>query len=297
MTTLLSLPVEVRENIYRFSLPRQQLKLQAFCDPEWSDAEKPAGIPALFFVNKTISAEAAPIFYSRAVLNITPPSLSSFLASCVAGTGPNINLALALDLEFSSCPRRHLQRITESHVYGRQRQVLSAEAYEALLRWLVDNTAVQTIHLSWRLMTRLRGARVDLKAAFNLYTAAASLSLVRKVYVYSTHPRSSWESTRYLELKKALNGLDLPEVQVYVLGEGGQHDALLDPRWDARKSDDAERRDMVHQISSWFDSLRSTLPPSKERSIATNEPRLYQVFCIFRHVANTPSGATDLLPV
>ncbi|OAP58603.1 hypothetical protein AYL99_07693 [Fonsecaea erecta] len=164
MTTFLSLPLEIREIIYNLTLPVQQLKVQAFCDQAWSDAEKPAGIPGLLLVNKAVSEEAATVFYSRAVLNIAPLRIPPYLSHSLGGDGAKLNLAFGLDIEFASVPRRHLQRITRSHIYSGQHDAISAEAYEALLRWLVENTAVQTIYLSPRLMTRLRGARVDTSA-------------------------------------------------------------------------------------------------------------------------------------
>ncbi|KIW28281.1 uncharacterized protein PV07_07958 [Cladophialophora immunda] len=288
MTSFLSLPTEIRQKIYALSLPVQQLKVQSFYDPAWSDTEKPAGIPGLFFVNKLVSEEAAAVFYSRAVLNVAPLRLPPYLSHSLAGNAPKINLAFGLDVDFSSCPRRHLQRITKSHIYSGQHDAISAEAYEALLRWLVDNTAVQTIHLSRRLMTRLRGARADVKAAFNLYTVASSLTLSRSIYVYTGSSRSPWELTRMRELKQALNGVELPAVQVYVLEEGDQNDALLDPRWDARKSDNDERRGMIHETSPWFDSLLAAVPAAKQKGRAEDEPRFYQMCCIFRRLQPTP---------
>ncbi|OAL31002.1 hypothetical protein AYO22_01297 [Fonsecaea multimorphosa] len=298
MTSFLSLPSEIRQTIYDLSLPAQQLKVQAFYDPAWNNAERPAGIPGLFFVNKAVSEEAAAVFYSRAVLNVAPLRVASYLSHSLPRGGPKINLAFGLDVAFSSCPHRHLQRINKSHIYSGQHDAISAEAYEALLRWLVENTAVQTIHLSQRLRARLRGARADLNAAFNLHAVAPTLSLLRTIYVYRTHSRSYWELTRMRELRAALNGVELPEIQVYVLEEGGQTDALLDPRWDARKSDDDERRGMIHNISPWFDSLLAAIPAATKGGHAEDDPRLDQVCCVFQRSQSSTgeSGAGLLLP-
>ncbi|EXJ73318.1 uncharacterized protein A1O5_03078 [Cladophialophora psammophila CBS 110553] len=252
MTSFLNLPPELRQNIYDFSLPVQQLKVQDFYDPGWPDAEKPAGIPSLFFVNKAVSEEAAAAFYSRAVLNVAPLRPASYLFDSLTGNGPKLNLAFGLDVKFSSCPRRHLQRITTARIYSGQHDAISAEAYEALLRWLVDNTAVQMIHLSRRLMTRLRRARADSNATFDLRAAATS-------------------ETR------------LPGIQIYVLEKGGENDALLDPRWDARSSDDNQRRAVMHNISGWLDSLLAGDPAAEQKGRAEDEPRLYQVCFVFPH--------------
>ncbi|KIW87324.1 uncharacterized protein Z519_11960 [Cladophialophora bantiana CBS 173.52] len=282
MTNFLNLPPELRQNIYDFSLPVQQLKAQDFYDPAWSDAEKPAGIPSLFFVNKAVSEEAAAAFYSRAVLNVAPLRPAPYLFDSLTSNGPKLNLAFGLDVEFSSCPRRHLQRITTARIYSGQHDAISAEAYEALLRWLVDNTAVQMIHLSRRLMTRLRRARADINATFDLRAAAPSLSLLRTIYVYSAYDRSPWEVTRMHGLEQVLGETRLPGIQVYVLEKGGQNDALLDPRWDARRSDDNQRRDMMHNISGWLDSLLAGDPAAEQKGRAEDEPRLYQVCFVFQ---------------
>lgn len=248
-----NLPLEIVRRILEFSLPVQHLRVQQFVDPSWTQPKGPKGIPSLFFVNKIISEEAAAIFYSRAVLNVAPLRPPAYLFDTLTTSGPRLDLAFGLDVAFSFCPRRHLKRLSTAKIYSGQSDAINAEAYEALLRWLIDSTAVRTIYLSQRLMTRLRKARTDFDSTLDLCTSAPRLSLIRTIYVYREHPRSQWESTRIVELKRALKGRELPRLQSYVLEEGGGQDALLDPRWDVRKSDEEHRLTTMDRITAWLD--------------------------------------------
>ncbi|KAJ9611753.1 hypothetical protein H2200_004937 [Cladophialophora chaetospira] len=285
MITFLDIPSELRQQIYSLDLQVQQLKIQNICDPAWLDAEKPAGIPSLFFVSKAVSDEATVCFYDRAILNITPLRPPAYLFDSLNGNGPVLNLAYGLDVAFASCPRRHLKRITIARVFSGQHDAINAEAYEALLRWLVDNTAVREFHLSYRLMTRLRKAKVNTAALSKLCLAAPRLSLLRTVHVYGHDARSAWELTRMAEINHALKGAKLPEFQAHVLEEGGQHDALLDPRWDLRRSSTTEEINALQDISDWIDSLVAqddvANQPEWDRAQKAIRPGLYQLCFVF----------------
>ena len=196
MTSFLDLPFELRRQIYNLALPAQQLNAQNITDPAWPEAEQPSGIPSLLFVNKTVSEEVAASFYSRAILNITPVRPRTYLFDSLNNDGPELNLAFGLHLAFAACPRRHLKRITLARVFSGQPDAINAEAYESLLRWLADNTVVQELHLSYRLMTRIRKARTNIDAISNMCNAAPDLSLVRTIHVYGHDMRSAWELTR-----------------------------------------------------------------------------------------------------
>ncbi|KIW69128.1 hypothetical protein PV04_05021 [Phialophora macrospora] len=286
MVSFLDFPFELRQQIYDLVLSVQHLKVQHISDPAWSEAEKPAGVPSLFMVNKAVSEEAAASFYSRAVLNITPLRPPAYLFDLLNSNGPKHNLAFELDILFAACPHRHLQRIKTAHVFSSQRDAINAEAYEALLRWLADNTAVQEIHLSHRLMTRLRKARTNVNALSNVHNAAPNLSLLRTIHVYRHDPRSTWELTRMVEIKDALRGARMPILQAYVIEAGGLDDALLDPRWDLRRSSTVEEVDALHKtISAWLDSLLAADDVCKhaelDRPQIGGRSALYQVCFVF----------------
>jgi hypothetical protein len=291
MATFLDLPLELRQNIYSLALAAQQLKAQAFLDRAWDLAEKPAEIPALLFVNKRVSEEAAAVFYSRAVLNVAPLRPPAFLFDSLHGNSPKLNLAFGLDVQFAPFPRAYLARIALVRVFSGHRDAVNAEAYEALLRWLVDNTAARDIHLSYRLMTRLRTARTNVAAISALYEAAPNLSLRRTIHVYGHGVRSQWELTRMAEISHALRGATLPKVQAYVLEQGVGHDPLLDPRWDLRKSSTAEEVDSLHRVSTWLDHLLATDAVAKQavgdRAESDIGPGLYQICFVFARGAPT----------
>lgn len=259
-SAFLELPVEIRNRIYDFAIPVQHLKAQQFVDACWKAPQGPNRIPSLFFVNKTVSEEATLAFYSRAILNVAPLRPPAYLFANLNTSVAWLNLAFGLDITFASWPRRHLRRISTCHIYSGQTDAINAEAYEALLRWLIDNTSVRTIHLSWRLMTRLRKARTELNAAYSLCLASSGMSLARAIYVFTEHPRSQWELTRMSELRRALKGRELPKVQSYVFDRNGLPDVLLDPRWDARNSDDEERFAMLDVVAARIDALLAADP-------------------------------------
>lgn len=286
-TTFLDLPSEIRQQIYHASLSPQLLRVQDIREiPRWN-LEPLAGIPSLLLVNKAISEEAASVFYSKAVLHVAPLRPPSYMFDSLNGKGPNINLAYGLDVAFASCPRRHMRRITTACISGAQYDAINAEAYEALLRWLVDYTAVRTVYLSIRLLTRLRTARTDVDSTSSMCAAASSLSLQRTIYVYAFPSRSKWELTRIDEIKKALRGATLPDIQAYVLEQGTQNDALLDPRWDLRRNSSEDDVEALRSISTWLDSLlaadvvakQAQRDPSREES--RRPSRLYQICFVF----------------
>ena len=160
--------------------------------------------------------------------------------------------------------------------------MITSESYEALLRWLIENTAVQRITLSWRVMTRLRTLRTNITATFNLSMARPRLSLLRTIKICTHSARSMWELTRMREFRRALSGSGLPQVQAYVFEDGGQHDVLLDPRWDVRKTDDDGRKGMMKNIGQWLDVLLAEhrRPPEPDWR-GEIQPWLYQVCFVF----------------
>lgn len=278
-SAFLRLPFELRTRIYDFAVPVQHLKAQEFVDSEWHD--KPQGTPALFLVNKAISQEVIPIFYSKAILNVAPLHPPSYLFDALNAKGPKLNLTLGLQRIFAPYPVPNLRRIQTCRVYAGQSKAISAEAYEALLVWLMTLTSVQNIHLSSRLMTRLRRARTDLDATHNLSVAATGQSPFKTVYVYAQHARSPWEWSQMSRLRSALAGPELPVLQAYAWNKGSGDEPLLDPRWDVRHSDDDQRRAIMHRVSTWFDSLMAADSTCQARIGRQFPPGLYQVCFIF----------------
>jgi len=283
-STFLRLPFEIRNRIYDFAISAQHLKVpeQRFVDPQWHD--KPQGLPGVLLVNKAISQEAIPIFYSRAILNVAPLHPPEYLFDALNARGPKLDLTLGLHRIFAPFPAQNLARIDACHIYAGQSKAISAEAFEALVGWLMTRTSLQSINLSSRLMTRLRRARTDLVSTHNLHVAASGLSLVRTVYIYSQHARSPWELTQMSRLRSALADRELPVVQAYVWNKNGGEEPFLDPRWDVRHNDDDQRRAKMDQVSTWYDSLLagdSICQARVGRQTEQTDKRLYQVYFVF----------------
>ena len=163
---LLNLPEEIFHQILDLALPTQHLCLQRMIDPV--GPHPPSGIPGVLRVSKALYEHAAPIFYSRAVLDVAPLRPPSYLFNTLSGPSLRLNLRTGLDILFASCNPSHLALLATVDIWSSQYDAVNAEAYEALLGWLVDNTGVTHIHVSNRLMTRLRKARTDLNATWNL---------------------------------------------------------------------------------------------------------------------------------
>ncbi|KAK5205366.1 hypothetical protein LTR20_001985 [Exophiala xenobiotica] len=289
-SAFLETPFEIRSRIYDLAIPPQYLKAQQFMDPDFPPRQGPPGpvasprvIPSLFFVSKSIYQEAAAVFYSRATLLIAPIRPPDYIwnAHNALWNGYKLNTDLDLLSTFAHYPQQHLKRIQTCRIYSRQSDAINAEAYDSLLRWLANFTSVRTVYLSQRLMTRLRRWRSDLVAIHAIRACAPGLSLVRTVYVYAESPRTQWERSQMSRLRKALKGRQLPDLQAYVLDQYSRSDALLDPRWDARGSDDDERLAMVDHVSTWIDSLL-TLDAAGHARLPTQEgQKLYQICFIF----------------
>ncbi|KAK5267807.1 hypothetical protein LTR99_009739 [Exophiala xenobiotica] len=272
-SAFLETPFEIRSRIYDLAIPPQYLKAQQFMDSDFPPRQGPPGlvasprvIPSLFFVSKSIYQEAAAVFYSRATLLIAPIRPPDYIwnAHNALWNGYKLNTDLDLLSTFAHYPQQHLKRIQTCRIYSRQSDAINAEAYDSLLRWLANFTSVRTVYLSQRLMTRLRRWRSDLVAIHAIQS-----------------PRTQWERSQMSRLRKALKGRQLPDLQAYVLDQYSRSDALLDPRWDARGSDDDERLAMVDHVSTWIDSLL-TLDAAGHARLPTQEgQKLYQICFIF----------------
>jgi hypothetical protein len=286
----LTLPTEILLQILDLVIPVQHLRLQHLIDLPSTTHDSPSGIPSVFFLTKPIYQQAAPIFYSRAVLGIAPLRPPSYLFKTLSAPSLKLNLRTGLDILFASCNPDHLGRISTVNICSGQADAINAEAYEALLGWLVDNTAVTNIQLSNRLMTRLRKGRTHLNSSLILTNITPPPAIARTVYIYSRHRRSPWEILRMAELRRALNGRQLPTIQSFLFQKCGDNDPLLDPRWDVRKSDDDERLLKMDKVASFLDGL-ITADPVHSTQPATADPRLCQILFVLEptHLVGNPT--------
>ena len=253
---LCNLPSEVLDLILDYALPSHRLAAQRPRDLEWldyweGDERQRKPLPSLFFVNKLLSQHALAVFYSKAILEIRPVKPPQFVLNGLE-RGFSFDLATELDALHAFCPSSSLERIKQVYIFSGQSDVINAEGYEATLRWLIENTSVKDIHLSRLLMIRLRRARVNVDPAYGATILAPAL--LRTVYVWTKHNRSYWEQMRMREMTKA-RGEAPPPIQMYVYDQDIDVDPILDPRWDARSSDDEERRSVSRIIANFLDDL------------------------------------------
>lgn len=293
--SLLTLPEEILLQILDLAIPVHHLCVQRLTDRKPTSPDSPLGIPGVFLVTKSLYERAAPIFYSRAVLNAAPLRPPPYLFNTLSGPSLRLNLRTGLDVLFASCKPQHLARIATVNIYSSQNDAINAEAYEALLGWLVDNTGVKYINLSHRLMTRLRNGRTDLNASFNLATVDPRPTLTRTVYIYSRHRRTPWESMRMAELQQALKSRPLPTIQSLILENHSGNDPFLDPRWDVQKSDDDEKLLKMDKVASFLDDLIAADPICSTRS-ASARSCLYHVLFVLEpsHPEGIPTESAKI---
>lgn len=149
--SFLSLPLEVRSQIYDLALVPSRLCTRAILDPEWLLVQDRGHcIAPLLFVNRQIYYEAALIFYSKATLELSP---------CQRDPRDGRSLAEFLEQyrgDHTFCPPPFLRAITNVHIYGDQTWPVDQDAYQALFRWLVSSTGVKHIYLSRKTMQQGR---------------------------------------------------------------------------------------------------------------------------------------------
>jgi hypothetical protein len=254
---LCHLPSEVLDQILARAilipamLRRQRSPLQHREKWEGTPDERHEPLPSLFLVNKKLSQASIARFYDNAVLETEPIIPSKFILD-------HLNSALSFDLttnyslDYAFCP--HLWRIKRVRLLSGQRDAINAEGYEATLRWLVQNTGVQEITLSRRLMLRVRIARANPESAL---TALSSLNggLSRVVYIWTRHRPCIWERERRAKMTQLLGGTAPPALQMYLYRQDCLMEPFLDPRWDLRKSDTLETRTLTEPITKVLDDM------------------------------------------
>lgn len=95
------------------------------------------------------------------------------------------------------------------------------------------------------------------------------------------------------ELRRALNGRQLPTIQSFLYQKGGDSDPLLDPRWDVRKSDDDEMLLKMDKVAFFFDGL-ITADQVYSTQPATADPRLCHILFVLEptHLVANPIQPT-----
>ena len=254
---LCELPTEVLNQILEYLVPGRRIAAQKPTDPEWIDywddeARQPKQLPSIFFVNKKLTPLSLAIFYDKAILEIQPVKPPQYIINGLE-RGLSLDLTSEPSMNHAFCPSDHLRRIKQVHIFTGQSDAINAEGYEATLRWLIEHTAVKHIHLSRRILTRLRKTRVAIDSALTAVDNNER-TLVRTIYIWTKHARSFWEKTRVREMTK-VGGIAPPLVQMYLYCEKSGMDPVLDPRWDVKSSDSEERQTASRPLTDLLDDL------------------------------------------
>ena len=260
---LLQLPPEVLHTILNFAIPVRRLCTRPLLDNEFklSGTSEGREVPALLLVSRKTHTEASTIFYSRAILELAPPKTrppASILTRLDSVHDGSLTLSPQLDNEFSFVAQRTLSMIHRVYVYSDQRHVIEAEAYEALLRWLISRTRVCYIHLSKRLLCRVRKCRVQMQPASLLRSLNPVPS--RAIQIFSSSGRNEWERVQRRQAEAAL-GSSLPWYHVACgFWKDGRLVLQFDARWDARSTDFDEYREQNIILGKFLDRLLGEVP-------------------------------------
>lgn len=235
----LSLPPEVRQQIYALVTKTVRLSTFAFVDPEWSlkpaESEHGRGVPPLCFTCHKVYNETIALVYSQAVLEIAPiRGISNyFLFATSAGDSEGVLPVTYTELTdtYRFCRPDLFRLIKRAHIYNNQANPIVGPRYDSLLQWLVENTNVVDVQVSGRAMVRLgEQPRFDADKVISSFANPVPCKLVR---LWTAEP--IWHRWEWIKINKLYARYDeqkLPHVQIYFLCPGQSHGTLhLDPRW------------------------------------------------------------------
>lgn len=242
--SFLSLPPEVRAQIY--TLVIRPTRLSAFCllDQQWSlkpaDTAEDRRIPPLCFACRKIYDETIPLVYSQAILEIAPARATSnfFYVATKAGTNEDI-----LPITYTKLTDIHgfcrpdlIRLIKRAHFYSNQFDAIDGSCYDSLIRWIAENTSIVDVQVSGRAMVRIREQpRFDTGKVMSSFPPNVPCKVVR---IWTTE--RSWRPWEWVKINKLYTKYeqDLPHVQIYFLCPGQKYGTLhLDPRWFKRETD------------------------------------------------------------
>lgn len=160
--SLLSLPAEIRNEIYAFAIPVTRLCKRKHClaNPmarqcclhcadrlEHNDLRT---VCSLLYVCRSTYRDCFPIFYAKAILEIAPIRLPGHLTADLSGPAEQSYhlLARAFDKEYSFLPAHVKKLIHTAYVWTHDGSGISTETFTALLRWVLRNLNLQEIHVS-----------------------------------------------------------------------------------------------------------------------------------------------------
>ncbi|KAK5952058.1 hypothetical protein OHC33_006945 [Knufia fluminis] len=259
---LLDLPSEIRQQIYDHAIPVCRLAPFPYLDSEWSmKTSEHRGVPGLLFTCRKLYEEVAPVFYTRAILEVAPAQQGHmwFNVEHLSTKRVTPYSYTRVVSTFRIYRAEHLKLVRKAHIFSNQADVIDGSCYESLLEWLVECTGIEHIQLSSRPMTRIRGG-----AGFDLGEWRATFlddrlnrKDIRTVRIWTQAKRTSWEHEKMMRLRcKATDGI-LSPMQIYFWSstEGGGGSLQLDPRWLTRVNDEPEKIQTLEEAAPLIDRL------------------------------------------
>lgn len=288
----LSLPPEVRQQIYILAVGPTRLCPFALLDPQWSlkptEPGQSRGIPPFCLTCRTVYDESIALVYSKAILELAPARATSnfFYVANKAGIGDDILPITYTKLTdiYGFCRPDLLRLIKVAHIYSNQFDAIDGACYDSLLRWILENTSIVDVQVSSRAMVRIREQpKFDMEKVMSSYSDGVISRIVR-LWTAET----SWRPWEWVKINKLYVRYDedhLPYVQISFWCPGQRYGTLhLDPRWWKKDSDmmadvrgfETGPRRILERSQSWIDSfMASTL---KGHELACYERRRkYQV--------------------
>lgn len=204
-------------------------------------------MPPIIFASRKIYEDTAPLFYSRAILEVAPAQ-QSYSYWDFQTEGKMVSHAYGrLIHTFRFYRPEHLRLIRRVHVFSNQTQAINGQCYEALLLWLVEHTSVEDIQISSRPMTRISGKAIfDLPSWRAAFFDAGPLNAesLRIVRIWTKKGRPPWEYEKMMRLRCKPSDGTLNPIQIYFCVADKQSKAMdlqLDPRWLTKLSEEPEK--------------------------------------------------------
>lgn len=235
---LLNLPSEIRAQIIDLVISELRLAPFPYFDPEWDQTQSVAAkpyqraIPDIVFTCHQLYTECTCMLYTRATLEIAPPQQTDNFLFVHSQQGTVSDSYVRLTHTFRIYNPTHLKLIRRAHIFSNHSTVINGECYESTLKWLAAHTSVDTVELSQRIMTRIRGTvTFDLdqwRSAFS----RDRINRLRVVRIWTKSNRRPWEYEKIQRLIARAGDGSLKPVQLYFLVcDRGTGVLQLDPRW------------------------------------------------------------------
>jgi hypothetical protein len=140
-------------------------------------------VSSLLYVCRSTYRDSYPIFYAKAILEISPIRLLGPLTSTLTGSAEqNYHLlARAFDNEYSFLPVQAKRLIHTAYVWTHDSSGISTATFTALLRWVLRNLNPEEIHVSAPVVEYLDLRHRHRRSLFPLTHSPDTVAKVRSI--------------------------------------------------------------------------------------------------------------------